>query len=331
MSQAFLISKPAKIGSDKKVALDFYPVYTAFDFTLTSKTETVTLNYLEITSTSDNLAGIFSYDASYLAEGQTPKNGFSQSTVEQADSQKKITVTFVGDTQISTTKSVKFTVFALPQDLTNISITVNFDNNQSRTLALKQNDSPIVFPAFHKANITGIALDAGDWNFVVETALNVMPWTVSGEHSIDISNTVVTTGFVFNSIHYANQYVIHDSEAWTNTFQAREEAALYIVFTISAPVGANWYVQASDPLGYFTVNKMVENMALDPTGTVDGSVITLRVKPNMANIPSQRTTDYIMELHTFVTVGDNAYNIDSETQNYDRYHHLAEFIIPANN
>jgi hypothetical protein len=226
---------------------------------------------------------------------------------------------------------VRFTVFALPQDLTNISITVNFDNNQSRTLALKKNDAFITFPAFHKANITGIALDAGEWDFTVETALNVLPWTVSGEHTINISNTVLTTQFVFNSINYANQFVTHDPVAWTNTFQVRDESALYIVFNITSPVGANWYVQAADPSGYFTVHKMVDGLALDPTGTVDGSTITLRVKPNMANIPGQRSTDYIMYLHTYVTVGESAYNIDSETQAYDIYHHLAEFIITANN
>ena len=76
---------------------------------------------------------------------------------------------------------------------------------------------------------------------------------------------------------------------------------------------------------------MVGEDAQAPSGTVDGNLIVIRVKPNMTNIPSQRSTDYIMELHTFVTVGDASYNIDSETQTYDIYHHLAEFIIPANN
>lgn len=334
MNQAYLLARPAKL-SGKAVNLDFYPVYTAFDITLKSKLETVQINSFEIISTSSNLAGTFSFDSKYLAEGQTPANGFIQTATEAADSQKKIVVTFLGGTTISPDDSVRFTVFALPQDLTNISVKVNFGDvvPMERTLSLKKNDVPIIFPAFHKANITGMALDAGDWNFSVETALDVMPWTLSSadEYTIDINNTVLTSQFVFNNIEHANQFVVHDPEAWTNTFQVREDAALYITFRIDAPIGANWSIQAADPSNYFTVNKIQGDLVLDPTGTVDGSTIVIRVKPNVANIPTQRSQDYRMYLHTFVMVGEHSYNIDSETQNYDRYHHLAEFIIPANN
>ena len=332
MARAYLIAKPAKLVN-KKVALDFYPAYTAFDITLKSKEESVTLNSFEILSTSSDLAGTYSFDSNKLADGQTATDGFIQTQSEAAGSQKRIVVTFPAGTVISPNDSVRFTVFALPQDLTNISVSVNFGENMVRTLALKKNDSPIIFPAFHKANIKGLALEAGNWNFTVETALNVLPWTTSdsGAYNIDINNTVLTSQFSFQSTQYASQYVVHDASAWTNTFQARPEAALYFEFTISAPVGANWNIQASDPLGYFQVHKMVGEDAQAPSGTVDGNLIVIRVKPNMTNIPSQRSTDYIMELHTFVTVGDASYNIDSETQTYDIYHHLAEFIIPANN
>lgn len=336
MSKAHLIAKPATLSSNK-VNLDFYPVYTTFDITLKSKVETVQINSFEIISSSCNLSGTYSFDSSYLADGQTATDGFIQSATEVADSQKRIIVTFIDGTTISPDDSVRFTVFALPQDLTNISVKVNFGEGtpMERTLALKRNDAPITFPAFHKANITGLALDAGEWNFTVETALNVMPWTVSttdgSPYTIDISNTVLTSQFVFNNMEYANQFVVHDPSAWTNTFQVRDDAALYITFKIDAPLGANWNVAAADPSDYFVVNKMVGGLALDPTGTVDGNTIVLRIKPNMLTIPENRTQDYRMYLHTYVTVGDNAYNIDSETQNYDYYHHLAEFIIPANN
>lgn len=328
VNEAYLLSKPAKISSNK-VSLDFYPVYSAFDITLKSQETEITVNSIELLSETTKIAGRYSFDANYLADGQNPKNGFIQTTTESGASLSRIVVTFPVNTKISTTKSVRFTVFALPRDISGLSIKVNFGENKSRTLALKKNDAFITFPAFHKANITGLALK-DEWNFFVDLGLSVLPWTVSGDHTIDFANSVMTTAFVFSSSEYVNTDVVHSEADWTNIFQVSEDAALYITFKISNPIGANWSVQSVDPSGYFTVEKMVDGVASDPVGTVDDKTITLRIKPNVSAIPAERTSAYNMILHTFVTVGENIYNIDSETQNFDRYNSYATFTIPAN-
>ena len=105
-------------------------------------------------------------------------------TTKETDSdpcKKELTITFPGGTTISRTKQVTFTLFALPNDISKASITINLEvdgQEKPRTLKLQQQQKNannelvvgtdgkpvydwITFPAGHKARIKGLAVDKG--------------------------------------------------------------------------------------------------------------------------------------------------------------------------
>ena len=65
-------------------------------------------------------------------------------------------------------------------------------------------------------------------------------------------------------------------------------------------------------------------------GGTDVKPIILKITPNMANIPSTRTEDYTMILHTYAVVSGKTVNIDTETQTSDGRYHEARFVIAHN-
>lgn len=324
----YLLARTTGVSNSSTVNLDFVPVFTAFEIHLKCDegVEEKSLTSVSLSNASTGDAGVMA--GTCLFNMKTEALSFENPS-------SSVSVDLTGKT-ISQTKEVVFTLLAMPQDLTNLKLTVTYSNGGtpvSRTLALNySDDTPVTFNAGKKYVLRGIALQDG-WTFSVDLGLNVMEWTVGGNTTIDYSETVTSTPFVFESTQYANVAVDIDEIFWDITFDTTNpNSALYITFNISAPVGATWSVQKEDPSGYFTLAAMKDGAVHSPMGTVgeDGGLITLRICPNFANIPAERPSAYSMVLHTFVEVGDKAYNIDSETQSFDVYHNLAEFIIPAN-
>ena len=176
-----------------------------------------------------------------------------------------------------------------------------------------------------------LKLKGSAWNVSVSLAA---PWTVGGENTIDYTNSVTATSFTFHDEEhttYPSSHVTINHNNWDITFDQIASSVFYLSFTISSPQGATWSVQKEDPDNYFTLLAIDDGAPVAPTGTVDATkTITLQIRPNTANIPNSRSEAYTMVLHTYVEVGDNAYNIDSETQLFNVYNKLAGFIIPAN-
>ncbi len=324
----YMLARTPNVAKMAEVKLDFVPVFTAFEIHLSCAegVDEKTLVGISLSSASTGNAGVMA--GTCLFNLKTGALSFENpSTSVSAD--------LTGKT-ISQTKEIVFTLLAMPQNLSDLSLTVSYLHNGatvSRTLALNySDDTPVTFYAGKKYILRGIALQEG-WNFSVDLGLKVMEWTVGGNTTIDYSETVNSTPFVFQSIHYNNVAVDVDDTYWDITFDtSNPNSVLYITFSVTTPLGATWSVQKEDPSGYFTLMAMKDGVAQAPAGTVgeDGGIITLQIRPNFANIPSERPSAYSMVLHTYVEVGDKAYNFDSESQSFDIYHNLAEFIIPAN-
>lgn len=340
MNYAYLVAKNT-IAYGEQVSLDFTPAFNAFEVHLKCDEgmDDVELLSASLICGSADEAGYLAGVGVYDLDAATP--GLVDYGSEVAyPNDNKVTVD-LSDKIIGVNKEVVFTFLTLPKDLTKMSLVLTYKGSggteTTRTLALNySNGDPVPFSAGTKAILRGVALKEG-WNFILQTDLVVMGWTVGSETTIEFGdrNTVsVPEPFNFSTQEtgYDNTNVDIDEETWAITFNNVSNSVFHLTFTIAAPSGANWSVQKEDPNNYFTLVALNEDgTERAPSGTVDNNKIVLRLRPNSSTIPSSRTSDYTMVLHTFIEIGDNAYNIDSETQIYDQYHSLATFTIPANN
>ena len=332
-SDIFMLARTTGVSKNSRVDLDFVPVLTAFEIHLKCDQEVTDVK---------NLTGLSLQSADSPTETGNPGAvagtclfNLQNGNVSFESPTSSVSVDLTGKT-ISKDQEIVFTLFALPHNLTNMSLSVSYlDGTETvtRTFALDySNGTPVTFVSGKKYIMKGIAMK-DVWTFSVDLGLEVVDWMVGGTNTIDYSDAVTTTAFNFSSSEYQNVGVTIDNENWNITFDlTNPNTVLYISFTISTPLGANWSVQMDDPLEYFTLHAMNDGLPQAPTGTVgdnEGKIV-LRIKPNFANIPAERASDYSMILHTFVEVGDKAHNIDSETQLFDQYHKFADFIIKAN-
>ena len=169
MSNAFMVAYLQSAPANNGINLDFYPGFTTFDFTVGANDniaitsfEMETATYEAETSATMPLAGgvTASFDTasgmacSYAATGST---GNTVSLVFHNDKNEPY------NPIITSSTSMNFKVFALPQDITGIRITFNLSDGTHRSLNLKQSGNWITFPAAAKINITGLLVPGAVW------------------------------------------------------------------------------------------------------------------------------------------------------------------------
>ena len=177
LSNAWMLADKSGVAEGASdLDLDFYPAFTAFEFTLGSQDAvTLKIKSFTISSTTSELAGTFAVTAFADGGASTFGNISSAST--------SISVSFGEGVDVTQTKSLTFTVLALPQVLDNLSITFNIEKGgapSTRTLALKYSSTHathpgefISFAACKKHKITGLALPNGE---LLLSALTVSAW-----------------------------------------------------------------------------------------------------------------------------------------------------------
>lgn len=188
LGNAWMLADKSGVAETTNFTLDFYPAFTALEFTLKSKDAiALTVKSFTITSTDTDLAGTF--DVTAFADGGASTFGNISS------GSKSIGVSF-GSTGVEVTnaKSLTFTVLALPQVLDNLSITFNIEKGGAssyRTLPLKYSSTHathpgefISFAACKKHKITGLALPSGE---LLLSALTVSAWDSEAATAVDYS------------------------------------------------------------------------------------------------------------------------------------------------
>jgi hypothetical protein len=136
------------------VSLEFSPAFSAFEFTIKSDTGCgdLTLNSFTLSSTTDNVAGTGYYDLdteTFTCDGTPSKSAM---------------VSFSSGRTITESQGTTFTIFTLPVDMTNMSITVNITKGGttvSRSLKLNEGSTPLTFTAGHYTRIYGLAVKDG--------------------------------------------------------------------------------------------------------------------------------------------------------------------------
>ena len=181
-------SQPVNNG----VNLYFKPAMTAFEFIVDINSGTsglgVTLNSFTMTAASGYapLAGTFSASLNGTSAAVADWTGYSRTSTSQT-----ITVNFAGGSGVTVNPGspVTFTVFALPETLSGITITFNTSDGQ-KTLALKDsNDQFVSFTGGKKYRITNLAMPLKEtWTYTVEDISDI---TLTAGHGSDNANFAV--------------------------------------------------------------------------------------------------------------------------------------------
>ncbi len=275
MSHAYMLAAPARYNGDNgKIHLDFYPVFNAFEIDLASQDGSIALKKLQLISTSSNLAGTFLFDGSDNAGGSNwtsdgPVLGGIKTTGTVFS--KTITVDLSGKTITSSSDGhVHFTILALPGELTDITLAVTYVDPQdatkekTRKLKLQKNGRFISFPAFGKARINGLALDAGSrWKLTIQTEvqdwtfyskelssldqINVAPIEIGQPATVKVTGAIQTTA-EWRSAHGGSSNDEIEANGYARYYQVRtlnwnlpvDKQFIEMSFTPTAPIGGYW-------------------------------------------------------------------------------------------
>ncbi len=284
MSHAYMLAAPAQFvpstqldesgNNIPKMHMDFYPAFNAFDIVLGSQIGEIGIDAIElVTNTSDGyLSGSYSYNIYNNNESQLTNGPIVNGIVyDGSDNEKSVKVTLPSGTKIKPGGDpVKVTLLTLPPQtgtgLTNMVLNVYHDGRtKPASLKLKYNETTnngawLTFPAFHKARITGLALnvlpDEIEFKFVVQPwdqeaitidtstgSLNMsnVTWmntkvklTQNGEEV----NTVLNNKYTVNM--YLNPYVQNTTNGQWSQYSGYYPAQGY--FTVYYPVGGKFKI-----------------------------------------------------------------------------------------
>ena len=169
MSDAFMVAGQQGNPSERGVNLDFYPAFTAFEFTVGANDNTTITSFEMETSTYETESAIYVPLAGVSTATFDAGSNMSFSYSGTGTLSNTIGVVFHDDKDapynpiISTTASLNFKVFALPLEITGLRITFNLSDGTSKSLRLKQNGQWITFPAAAKVQISGLAVPGAVW------------------------------------------------------------------------------------------------------------------------------------------------------------------------
>ena len=192
--------------------------------------------------------------------------GVDLNSGDAAARSKSVTVNFPSGTVISATDTVRFTVLTLPpadsHPLTDLTITVNYGNNKTKSLRLNENatsasyGTPIEFPAFHKARIKGLAMKGDVWQLQIETSVNewtIVEKTTTFSEQVGCENTQVS-GAIENTSAYTSAHEGKENNYWDNLNELDSEGN---VITTSNP---NYYSR------YYQVRRLdMTSTEVDPS------------------------------------------------------------------
>ena len=314
-----------KNGEDNglEVPLNFYPAFTAFEFTFESADPSVDINLTEfrMESTSTALTGKFS--------GMAGSRSFSPVATTDDDeiaASKKVSVlnpNVLGTIKNGAPKS--FTVFALAQDLTDLTIYFSDkdSDNQTRTRKLALNDKdtgqPITFDAGQKYRIKGLKLPGNRYQFFLTLNGVVQEWEAV-ELKTSFSEQIQCSALTFDKSaremtqeyqdanggrtnHYQSPAPVGDGRWQVRTLNnASMDDLNYDYFTVtfkpSAPLGGYWRLDThGNP--YFKVQVVTEESSqFEPTlsdlpdyGRIMNQTVKLRITPIWSAINGPDVTD----------------------------------------
>lgn len=337
----------------EKVVLDFTPAFTAFEFTLTADMP-LTLKDFTLSSSGTGataLSGAFkvSYDANLVPKYSSTGTG------------GKIKVSFgEGGLQIDENKAQTFTVFALPQDLKNLTVSFTVRNeawsaDETRKLVLNdKNGKTVTFDACKKHRIIGKMQGSYNFKYI----------TLEGEA---LEWEAVPVQEASDNLPQSSQFVVSDAKNGQNITGVKADRQIWVFqdhlplnepdgkldpvtvsYKIFSPVGGTWELVPQGDVDKFTimVNTGVKEDELiwtEVTGEgISGSIrnredeatygttkvlFTIVPKNTSAANPEQARLWFKTYVYDGADKSGNQYSLDSETQLYDTrgYHYFQTY------
>lgn len=347
-----LLAMQQNVQSGDQVNLEFYPAFSAFEFNLKSE-DLITLNSFTLETACDTsyVTGTCIYNPAlkkksgefYIQNNQIYFIADSYWAGSYELCSKSLTVNFPSGTQIgpvegtTQSKEVTFTLFALPNDLDQVSITVNLTADgltTSRKLKLQQKDSNsefqwITFPAGRKARIKGLAVDKGSkWQLQIDD--EVLPWisdvqTTSFKNQIGITGRSPVGGYIETTEVNEPGGPINWSLYYTRlTVDCTvPDPCIEFTFTPTAPIGGYWRLSPEDvipgSLNYFkiTTSDMINGESERLQGQVMIQPVTIYIRPTAEYLALDPAPVYSIIIHCDMSPSvtfDPLFSADSEFQ-----------------
>lgn len=201
MSNAWLLAAAENALPDKPVDMYFYPGFTAFELTFAVDKEyegEITVSEVEFISDGDLAGSVTATLAPGTRENEVTNAAMENETVTTETKTHvignstyactkagNVTYTLPENTVVSATKSVTFTVFALPKNFAGLKLKfhVTVDGEETTfTGALKKYGQPINFGMCEKHRIKGVALPGNVWKIYYQPGIvTADEWIEAGE------------------------------------------------------------------------------------------------------------------------------------------------------
>ena len=211
MNHAYMYAT-AKVdaGGASTVGLSFYPLVTAFEFTLlTPAGDPVSSNLKTVKLSSKNTPLTGSFSAT-LSTDAAP----AISTVGTTG--KEITVTLPGTgVALSTSQAVKVTILALPVKQTELTLDLIFANGAKRTLELKKAGQWVEVAACKKLYLQNVGVPGSIYYLDVTGPTAIIPQE-GGSATYTVKSYRSATG-VNEGVGWTTRYSTDNGATWTST------------------------------------------------------------------------------------------------------------------
>lgn len=190
MKRQYMVAKVQAPEKASSVVLDFYPMSTALEFTLTNDLgsgNNIYINSIQLSSENYALNGAFTIDMDNI--GGVNGRPYCTTTATAA-SNNTVTINFASGTKVNIGKTLNFTFFLNPGNggatgINDLTLTINGTNAATSesftrsTKLLKSDKSGIAFPTHKKTRITGVFVPSDlDYDIVVTSWITADNWTI---------------------------------------------------------------------------------------------------------------------------------------------------------
>ena len=285
--------------------------------------------------------------ATALSGGFTAKctNGTWGYTVAE-DAGKTVKVTFPGEgVTVSSESNVIFNIFALPQAISGLKVTF-YTNEGAKSVNLTQSDKTtyIEFAACKKHKINGLILPSGWYFKYITLDLKVLEWEAEDIEG-NSEDFPQATQFSVSGEGVLNGYEDLDlgsgvKDPYRQQWYFKTDQTVTVFFKVMLPAGGTWEVEVvggteENPVeadaALFTVKNLSPDAASEsnlygPINETSSTDVKLEITYNGTD-----TAAHSFYFHTYAYSGANRtgtkFNIDSETQIYDRGRGYHTFFV----